>query len=89
MSDIDHEQEEKIEIIEIPNKYLTVPSKRPEKVQNYNKNYYENNKQSILEKAKQKDHCEACNCTYQHVNKKKHEATVKHQLNLKIKNLEK
>ncbi|MBS1738544.1 MAG: hypothetical protein JSS98_18330 [Bacteroidetes bacterium] len=83
----DHEQEE-IEIIEIPNKYLTVPSKRPEKVQNYNKNYYENHKQTILEKAKQKNNCEICNCTYQHINKLKHEKTVKHQLNLKIKNLE-
>jgi hypothetical protein len=40
--------------------------------QSYNKNYYENNKNRILEKLKSKVNCEFCNCQVSFCNLQKH-----------------
>ncbi len=40
--------------------------------QNYNKNYYENNKDKILEKLKSKVNCEFCNRQVSFCNLNKH-----------------
>ena len=40
--------------------------------QSYNKNYYENNKDRILEKLKSKVNCEFCNRTVSFCNLQKH-----------------
>lgn len=48
----------------------------------YNKEYYEKNKTTILEKGYKKEHCNLCNQDYMCCNKSKHLKTRRHQYNI-------
>ena len=58
------------------------------KRQNYNKLYYENNKQKILEGMNEKIFCKYCNREYAKHRFNKHCRSTKHIMNEKIYNLQ-
>ncbi len=65
-----------------------MPSKSKESVKKYNKSYYDNNKAKILEKVAKKKKCEICDMECSKSNFNKHIKTDKHNLNVKIKELQ-
>lgn len=74
-----------VEIIERPKIFK---SKQPEAIKNYNKDYYTKNKAKILENANKEKRCEVCNKTTTESNWSKHVKTQKHQLNVRINELQ-
>jgi hypothetical protein len=56
------------------------PVNKKETTKEYNKNYYEKNKEKHLKNLKQKIYCECCDKHISKVNMQKHNATKGHQL---------
>jgi hypothetical protein len=58
---------------------MSIKSKEPEYVKNYNKSYYEKNKDKLLTFANQKKLCECCQKEYQQANFSRHIKSTIHK----------
>lgn len=63
-------------------------SKEKEYVNNYNKLYYQKNREARLKHLAEKTHCDICDCVVSNGKLSKHKQSKKHILNSRIYELE-